>query len=94
MIKSVCCHATVSIVMVLGLGACGNGSSGGGEHWYSEQKSRDQDRRGYVESQQQLGVSELEAKEAWQADQMIGNTQNRYRSVESSGEELQEKLGR
>jgi hypothetical protein len=64
------------------------------EHWYSGTKEMDTQRKDYVEFQQMHGATELEAKEAWQADQMIGNTQNRYRPVESSGDELQEKLGR
>lgn len=62
-------------------------------HWFEGVNRLDENREAYVESQMEQGLSEVEAKRAWDFDRMDGNTTGSYVPVESQGRELQEKLG-
>lgn len=55
------------------LTGCWLGCSGH-DGWYDEQRSRSDARDAFVAEQRAAGVSELDAKRAWDGQQMIENT--------------------
>ena len=65
-----------SVVLALGLSAsgCTDRAPDNGAGWYGETREQSRQRRAFVESHQEMGLSELEAKRAWEHKQMIRNT--------------------
>ena len=85
---------TFTIGIGIGLAAigwgCGSDPASDQGSWYDESREHSGRRAGYVGSQQELGVTELDAKREWERDQMIGNTLGSWRSVSSQGDGLDE----
>jgi len=59
------------------------------DHWYAPSKSHKEQKDAFVDFHQEHGVSEVDAKNAWLRDQMIGNTQARQ-AVTVTGDEARD----
>lgn len=58
--------------------------------WYDHSRDYSRRRQDYVGSQMDAGVTELDAKNAWERDQMIGNTLGSWEEMNLHGSELHE----
>jgi len=84
--KTSCSSACLLLVMGLAVAACGKRSADE-PHWYDETKAWSSQRDRYVEFQQQHGMSEAEAKRAFDFLDTIDKTHGRHKVV-VSGDEL------
>lgn len=62
--------------------------------WYDHSRDYSTRRGAHVESQMDAGVTELDAKQSWERDQMIGNTLGSWREMSLHGDELHEIIDR
>ena len=62
------CTIIVVVFAALWMGCSGH------DGWYDEQRSHSRERDAFVEMQRDAGISELDAKRAWDSQQMIENT--------------------
>lgn len=60
------------------------------DQWFERTSTDKELRDNYVDSQMDIGVSELNAKRSWQRDQMIGNTLGSWEGVTVSADQVHE----
>jgi|GEM_PF-3103090 hypothetical protein len=78
------------VLACLVLMSCGEQKHAPSDHWYEPAKAQKNLKDEYVEFQMQHGASEVDAKNAWAWEEILGNTEAPRKGVEIFGDEARD----